>query len=119
MYSIGSSVELRTKQRSYYYNRTDDYEYVTFRGKVLPLPRYIDYPAVALSTDDPSFPMRIVALHTVEGYEEKEEAGETRAYTVQSKDKTYIVTKVNGSLSCSCVGFQFHRRCRHSDLYKD
>lgn len=119
MYSIGSSVEIRTRQRSYFIDRTSDYEYVTFSGKVLPLPSYCNYPAVALSTGDPSFPMRIIPLHTIEGYVEKEEEGETRAYTVQSKDKTYLVTKVNGKMYCNCVGFQYHRRCRHSDIYKD
>lgn len=118
MYTIGSSVEVQTKHRSYFIFRTNDYDYATFRGKVLPLPKYVSYPAVALSSDDPSFPMRIIPLKNIEGYVEQEEAGETRAYTVQSKDKTYLVTKVNGNMFCSCVGFQFHRRCRHSDPFK-
>lgn len=25
----------------------------------------------------------------------------------------YVVTKANGQYSCTCVGFQFHRTCKH------
>jgi hypothetical protein len=30
-----------------------------------------------------------------------------------SKGDEYIVTKENGQWSCTCVGFQFRRKCKH------
>ena len=86
-----------------------------YTGVVVKTPSYVDYPAVALKTEDPDFPLRIIATRFIDGYEEKEQDGEIRSWNTGK----YIVTKANGYLSCTCVGFQYHRRCKHSDPYKD
>ena len=38
---------------------------------------------------------------------------ETKAWKVKSKDKVYLVTRVNGKFNCSCKGFEFRRDCKH------
>lgn len=35
-----------------------------------------------------------------------------------SKGNMYTVSNINGSLSCSCVGFGFRRRCKHVEQAK-
>ena len=115
MYTIGSSVEIRTKHQSYLYGEEGKFVYNTYKGVVVKTPSYVDYPAVALKTDDSDFPLRIIALRLVDGYNEQEVEGETYAWNTGK----YLVTKVNGQVSCTCVGFQYHRRCKHSDPYKD
>jgi hypothetical protein len=43
-------------------------------------------------------------------------------YKVMSSkgDKEYIVkADISGSLECTCVGYEFRRRCRHIDQIKD
>jgi len=36
-----------------------------------------------------------------------------------SKGKTYMVKLENGQLTCSCPGFSFRRKCKHSALIKE
>jgi hypothetical protein len=115
MYTIGSSVEIRTKHQSYLYGEEGKDIYHTYKGEVVVTPRYVDYPAVALKTGDPDFPLRIIAARLIDGYSEKEVEGTSHAWNTGK----YLVTKVNGQLSCTCVGFQYHRRCKHSEPYKD
>jgi len=119
MYTLGSSVEIRTKHRSIYLYGKDEYEYTTIRGTVIKTPSYIDYPAVGLKTDDSFLPLSIIALSIIDGYVEEEVPGISKAYTIQSKNSTYLVTVVNGKVQCSCTGFQYHRRCKHSDPFKE
>jgi hypothetical protein len=38
---------------------------------------------------------------------------ETKAWKVKSKEKVYLVTRVNGKFNCSCKGFEFRRDCKH------
>lgn len=38
-----------------------------------------------------------------------------RTWRVKSKNNTYIVTLEEDKFSCSCVGFQYHRKCRHAN----
>lgn len=41
---------------------------------------------------------------------------ETKAWKIKSKDKIYLVQRVNGKFSCTCKGFEFRRDCKHIGL---
>jgi len=38
-----------------------------------------------------------------------------RRFNVKSKDKEYIVTLKENRYSCTCVGFTYRGKCKHSD----
>ena len=56
--------------------------------------------------------------------EEKEEAVKpsenVRVFNVKSKDRVYTVTfnKINKMVICSCIGYGYRMKCRHSDAVK-
>lgn len=114
-YAIGSSVEIEYKVRDYYLYAKEQYAIRTRKGIVAKTPSWVEYPAVAIRTSDPDFPLAIIPLSSIVGYQKEQDNNEYRAYTVGK----YLVTKVNKQVSCTCVGFQFRRYCKHSDQYKD
>ena len=46
-------------------------------------------------------------------------AEKTKEYKSATSDKVYTVkSRSNGSISCTCPGFMYHRKCRHIDDFK-
>lgn len=114
MYSVGSHVTVKFKVRDYTYWAESEYKEVEMTGTVVKTPAWVEYQAVALKTGNPEFPLSIIPVHTMVGYEEPVFQGVKKAWTVGK----YIVESVDGVLSCSCVGFQYRRYCKHSDEIK-
>jgi len=117
-YLIGTYVELQCRVRNNHLFRTEDYETVTIKGTVVKPPYRLEIPAVCLRTDDELVPVRVIANSIIVGGiagSADQISGELRAYDTGE----YIVTKFNGKVSCTCVGFQFRRYCKHSDQYKE
>lgn len=106
-YEIGSKVEIRTIWNSYVIGYEGPTVY-TVKGTVVKTPSWVEYPALAVKTGVPDNPLSIIPLDRIEGYEDEGE-GESRAYTVGK----YIVTVINDKPSCTCIGFQFRRYCKH------
>ena len=91
----------------------------THSGEEVTVPKWVDYPAIALSTGERNFPVRIIAKENIvkinnESTKFTAEPVEKRTIKVNgSKGSTYLVT-INGKYkSCTCAGFQFRRNCRH------
>ena len=116
-YHIGTYVEIQCRVRNNFLFRTDDYNTVTIKGTVIRPPYKLESPAVCLRTDDENVPVRVIdssiIVGSIAGAADKL-SGEIRAYDTGE----YIVTKLNGKVNCTCVGFQFRRYCKHSDRYK-
>jgi len=113
-YTIGQYVEVEYQVKSNYLFRDEDYERHVMKGVVVRTPSWVEYPAVAIKTGNPDIPLSIISERFIVGYTKVEVEGETRAYGVGK----YMVTKINGQLHCTCVGFQFRRYCKHSDNFK-
>ena len=76
----------------------------------------------SITTGRKEYPVAIIAIRNVYKIEE---AGKTlkasikkaapKVWKVKSSNgkETYTVTNNAGSWSCTCVGFQYHRRCKH------
>jgi hypothetical protein len=72
-------------------------------------------------TGSKDFPERNIALKNVVNLEILsggkarllEKNLEVKAYKVESKSKVYLVTKADTKYTCTCIGFQYHRKCKH------
>lgn len=118
MYKIGTRVKLEVRGRSNLLTSKTGYEVSTIEGTVVKTPSYVEYEAVAVKTGNPNFPLSIVKLSNIVGYVPAEGKQEVQTYSVVSGPNTYIVTVESGNVSCSCIGFQFRRYCKHSNPYK-
>jgi hypothetical protein len=92
-----------------------------YSGEEMPLPKWVEYPAIALSTGDRQFPVRIIAKNNIikinDNIVEPKFVAEPVAKRIikvsGSKGSTYLVTIDGKYKSCTCSGFQFRRNCRH------
>jgi SWIM zinc finger len=99
------------------YGKTKQY---TYEGSEVSIPKWVDYPAIALATGDRKFPIRIIAREHIEKID-----GDTVEHKVTiptakrefqvtgSNGNTYIITIDGKHKSCTCSGFQFRRSCKH------
>lgn len=92
----------------------------TFEGQIVSTPKWVNYPAIALTTFDEKFPVRIIAQEDIisidnEGYESSNKNNTKRVFEVTgSKGNSYIVT-VDGSVkTCTCPAFIFRKSCKHT-----
>lgn len=98
------------------YGRTSQ---TTYSGEEMSVPKWVEYPAIALSTGKRNFPVRIVArehIIKIDNIEQKFVAEPVTKRTVKvsgSKGSTYLVSIDGKHKSCTCSGFQFRRNCKH------
>lgn len=116
MYKIGQTIEITTKYQSHYIYRTEEFAYNHYTGVVIPNPKWLEHPNhVTIKTADGM--TRIIDLGNVVGATSTTPTTLlTRTFKVTSKSKgsEYLVTVEGSRLSCTCVGFQFRRMCKHS-----
>ena len=81
--------------------------------------------SLCLSTGDKSFPFRLIPLVdivSIDGVVQKPIPVPQATYKTWevkgSKDNIYTVTLDNDRWSCTCVGYGFHRDCKHIQLKK-
>jgi hypothetical protein len=118
-FAIGSSVEITTKWRSNILGK--EFDFNTFKGKVVPNPKWLDSDYVSVHTGNPSYPTSFIHKKFIVGHAFSEQRSTQRLFRVASKSsgKTYHVTSDAGSVTCDCVGFQFRAKCKHSEKVKD
>ena len=112
---IGQSVEIQTKMRSILLG--EDYKFVTFKGRVVPNPKWVDSDYVCVYTGDQNHPPSVIHKRLIVGHTFSESRINERIFQVKSKSKgkTYTVISKGGTITCNCTGFQFRRKCSHSD----
>jgi len=87
-------------------------------GELVATPRWVDYEAIALTTNEPKFRVRIIpkaSIVSIDGEASKFIAAPVeREITVAgSKGNVYTVTIGTKHKSCTCPAFQFRRSCKH------
>lgn len=93
----------------------------TFEGEIVATPKWVDYPAIALTTGNKGrdFPIRIIAQADIISINNEEFVAEKinptkREFTVVgSKGDHYTVTVDGNHKTCTCHAFQFRRNCKH------
>ena len=75
---------------------------------------------IGITTGNPDFSFRRIKRNRIVAVNEKTVdytpiKSDRIEITVQgSKGNTYVVTKENGKVSCSCAGYSFRKSCKHS-----
>lgn len=112
---VGKDVEIETKMRSHRLGK--DYDYHTFKGRVVPNPKWIDSDYVCVYTGEPNHPTSIIHKKFIVGHVFSQARTNERIFQVKSKSKgkTYMVVSKGGAITCNCTGFGFRRKCSHSD----
>lgn len=123
MLNVGDTVTIKVKNVMYpvrhrYANGYIGPEYNEYTGIVVHEKWYGDE-RIGLTTDMRHFPVRVIdksriveVMGAKVDYTPVKSSRET--ITVQgSKGNTYIVTKENGKVSCTCPGYGFRKTCKH------
>ena len=112
--SVGSVVEVTTKYRNIYYYSKDEYEYKSYKGRIVSNERWVSADSFTIETGNPNYPISVISLHNVsnvkiiKGYKVP-----VRKFKVKGSHGEYIVTQNNKHFSCTCVGYKYHAKCKH------
>jgi hypothetical protein len=121
-FSVGADIEIQTKWKSNLLGV--DFDYNTFKGKVVPNPKWLDKDYVSIRAIEQNkwfdYPINYIHKKYIVGHSFSEERSKARIFQVKSKasDKVYTVISEGGDVICDCVGFQFRRKCKHSEKVK-
>jgi hypothetical protein len=117
-FSIGADIELTTKWKSNILGQ--EFDVKSFKGKVVPNPKWLDRDYVSLRTGNPEYPISYIHKKFIVGHTFSEERSIERIFQVKSKSsgKIYNVISADGDVTCDCVGFQFRKMCKHSAKVK-
>lgn len=93
-------------------------EFNYYEGELVATPKWVEYPAIALSTNDSKFKFRIIAKEDIVEINGKQNTEQLKNKAKEviikgSKGDTYTVSIDKDSYSCTCSGFMFRRSCRH------
>lgn len=121
MPKVGSQVRVTTRYRNHVLYNTSEYVETTYLGTVGSAHKLLSPNSFVLNTPNtPHFPKREINLAYVanieymDGTKANKTASTDQIWAVKgSKGDVYTVTRSNNQLSCSCVGFQFRRKCKH------
>jgi hypothetical protein len=89
-----------------------------YTGQIVPNPKWVTSDSICITTGDIQFPFRIIDRTRILGMSEyalKETAPRSEIFVVQGSKAgtTYTVTRSDSHWSCSCIGFGFHKDCKH------
>lgn len=119
---------LRVRVRNSMHDVRDRYDgsipaFNEYEGEIYPNPKWVSADSFCLTTGDSAFPFRIISKEDIiHGWllpasctdtSLPPEVPASETYQVESKGKTYLVTRTNDKLSCNCTGFSYRRTCSH------
>jgi hypothetical protein len=113
----GSVVEVITHLRSIYYFSTVPYDEFHYVGVVIDSPKWIEHNSFALATGDTEVEFHVISPDSVVGIQYLEgEPGREIVIPQKTeffKIKDYTVTRSKSGYSCTCVGYKYHKKCKH------
>ena len=120
--AVGSVIRVTTKHRNIYIKDylTKPFIFNVYEGTVLPHWKHDNINTFNM-TGTKHFPERNISLENVveltvlkgEQVKKLQKDLTVRAFKVESKGKTYLVTKADQKYTCTCIGFQYHKKCKH------
>lgn len=124
---VGTQVSVTVRFKNNYYLATTDTFDSELSGIVIPNHKQIRPDSFTLRVKCPNVPVREISMTNVVGLKfadgrkaTKEKVDrEIKTLVVKgSKGEEYLVTKDGKNVSCSCVGFQFRKTCKHLAMIK-
>ena len=115
-----SVVSVTTKYRSILINSNSEFTFYTKKGKVLKSPKWVPADSFCLETGNPNFPMSVINMNYV--HDIKFISGQSntiRKFKVKGKKGEHMVTLSGQHLSCDCIGFKYHAKCKHVTAVKE
>lgn len=125
--ATGSTVTIKVKNpvwpmRRAYASYMHIPEFNEYTGTVVRGHKAIREGQIGLTTDDPSFSLRVIDIDRIVGMEDSVAIApreDFKTWTMKgSKGNEYLVTMDRGNYSCTCPGFGFRRACKHVDEAK-
>lgn len=119
--SVGSKVEVVTRHKDIFYFSEKEYIEYKYVGEVLPSPKWIEHNSFAMTSDDPEVDFRVISANNVvdlkyiSGKPDREVDNSTQIFKV----KNYTVLKSKSGYRCTCVGYQYHKKCKHITEVKE
>lgn len=94
----------------------------TYEGEVVATPKWVPYDAIALTTNEPKFRVRIIDksnIVSIDGQEYKSDQkikSDIQTFSVAgSKGNVYTVSIGSKFKECTCTAFTYRRTCKHID----
>lgn len=115
--SVGSRVKVTTKYANAYIHSSDKYQYFHYIGEVIRPDVWLKSNEFNLKTGNKNYPVSTISLNNVESIELISSATTTvRRFKITSKTsgKEYTVLVDNNEYQCSCPGWQFRGKCKHT-----
>lgn len=95
-------------------------DFYTHEGDLVATPKWVPYDAIALTTTEPKFRVRIIAksdIISIDGQEYKKEEkikSDIQTFSVAgSKGNVYTVSIGSKFKECTCTAFTYRRTCKH------
>ena len=119
--NVGETVTIKVKNprywaRNLYANRWNGPEFEEYTGTIVH-ENWYGNDRIGITSNVRGYPVRVISrknIVEISGAQVNFDINDSKTIVVQgSKGNTYIVTKENGKVSCSCPGFGFRKSCRH------
>jgi hypothetical protein len=109
-----SIVSVTTKYRNIIINSKDEFALHTKKGKVLKSPKWVPADCFCLDTGNPNFPMAVINMKYVDDIKIiSGQSNSIRKFKVKGIKGEHLVSLSGTHLSCDCIGFKYHSKCKH------
>lgn len=109
-----SVVSVTTRYRSILFNSKSDFTDYNTEGKVAKSPKWVPADCFCIETGNPDFPISVINMkYVVDLKMITGESNSIRKFKVRGTKGEHIVTLSGKRLSCDCIGFKYHAKCKH------
>ena len=117
---VGSQVVVTTKHKNVLLGG-EPFKFTKIQGTVVESTKWMSAHEFMLATPDVMRPKSVINVSYVSDIQYLKGTGtqvstDTRIFKVTSKSsgKTYVVTSSAGKVTCTCIGFEYRKYCKHS-----
>jgi hypothetical protein len=119
---VGSTVKITTRYaETYLFSKNKWRDSVTV-GQIVSNQKWVPVGSFSVTTGMKEFPIAVIAIRNLVKIEHagktlsakiKKTAAKTWKVKSSRGNEIYTVINNSGAWSCTCVGFQYHRKCKH------